>query len=175
MTTSMRSTAVTMFSLFLPPVPVAHFEQLFFADSGFVVAFVIFGVSHNLPVILVYAMKTEKITFCFFFSLWKGKGNETRCFIHYWPCAGEIEIKEISSNACTMFASCIWTTARSILLGWFDSTCSDFTGIWCRHRSDSVAHIRLAMRAHETSMRNLTFLCVRVCTMRCLCRTEGIQ
>lgn len=62
-----------MFSLFLPPVPVAHFEQLFFADSGFVVAFVIFGVSHNLPVILVYAMKTEKITFCFFFLFGRAK------------------------------------------------------------------------------------------------------
>lgn len=170
----MRSTAVLIFSSSLPPVPVAHFEQLIFTDSGFVVVFVVFGVSHNLTLTLVCAMKTEKISFCFF-SLWKGKGNEIRCFIHYWPCAGEIEIKEISSNACTMFASCIWTTARWILLGWFDSTWSDFTGILCRHRSDSVAHIRLAMRAHETSMRNFTSLCVRVCTMRCLSRTESIQ
>lgn len=36
MTTGMRSTAVTMFSFSLPPVPLAHFEQLFFADSTFV-------------------------------------------------------------------------------------------------------------------------------------------
>lgn len=109
---------------------------------------------------------------CFFFRSWKGKGNEIRCFIHYW---GEIKMKEIFSNACTMFACCIWTTERCVLLGCCDSTWSDLTGIWCHHRFDSVAPIQLTVSAHETSMRILTSLCARVCTMRCLCRTEGVQ
>lgn len=51
----------------LPPVPVAHFEQLFFADTTFVVVFRVFFVPHKLTVILVYAMKIEEAVFLFFF------------------------------------------------------------------------------------------------------------
>lgn len=71
------------------------------------------------------------------------KAINFRCFIHTFDRVLFRQKIKISWNACTMFAFCNWTIERRVRLGCCDSASSDFTGILCHRRFDSVAPIRM--------------------------------